>query len=343
MAQEPGSTGAAPEVEQNLALSSGRKFQTTNDAYYLPTDSGEHSRLDLQHEALRLMLDGELYQAPELVKASLAIEMAEEFPHADVLGIDLVQPNILSDPTRRVPPNCSFQIADANKDMEKIDSVYDLVHMRCVEAGLHDSDLFFYDAARVLRPGGLLLLVGAEVQLVDENAKNVPLKKPGDVGCLYQGSPPESWESANTASVLEKVWKLLKQVQRPSDKDVKNYDVQIHELLVPPGPWSNNLNETERKLAETMQTNLLRIFPAFKAILLRDNSFNEEFVNSLAENAMNEVRELPPVVHRYTKWVFATAVRNDVPWTSRKKPWQEPQGYNLDDYIVRLLPEEGET
>lgn len=92
-----------------------------------------------------------------------AIGMAEEFPHADVLGIDLVLPNIIADSSRHVPPNCSFRIADANKDMENIDFTYDLIHLRCVEAGILDSDLFFFEAARVLRPGGVLLLVGSNV------------------------------------------------------------------------------------------------------------------------------------------------------------------------------------
>ncbi|KAG8914671.1 hypothetical protein FRC00_011592, partial [Tulasnella sp. 408] len=228
MDQEPGSIVAA--AEQYLTISDGRGFQKTNEAYILPTDSGEHSRLDLQHELVRLMVGGELYQTPELVRETLspqentkrrildvgsgsgkwysclsvsnhkpdshksdshftrAIDIAQEFPHADVLGIDLVQPNVLSDPTRRVPPNCSFQIADANQDMEKIDSTYDLVHLRLVEAGIDDSDLFFYDAARVLRPGGLLLLVGADPlttavlqKLVDEKGKYIPLQEPGHV------------------------------------------------------------------------------------------------------------------------------------------------------------------
>ncbi|KAG9047670.1 hypothetical protein FS837_001746 [Tulasnella sp. UAMH 9824] len=324
MARAPGAT--VVEAERNLAISNGRKFQMITNAYMLPTDSGEHSRLDLQHEAVRLMLGGELYQTPELVKASLspqenakrrildvgtgsgkwAIKMAEEFPHADILGIDLAEPDILSDSTRRVPPNCSFKVVDANKDMGEIDSGYDLVHVRCVEPGIDDSDLFFYDVARVLRPGGLLLLVAGDAQLFDENGKYVPLQEPSTVGML-ESNPNYS-------------------------------NVQMQELLVPSGPWSNDLKETEQKLADTMQANLLRLVPAFKASLLRDKSLQEEFVNNLAEGAMKEVQELPSVIHRYSKWVFATAIRNTVPWATREMPWQEPPGYDLYDYVVRPLP-----
>lgn len=72
MDQEPSSTIAA--AEQNLTISNGRGFQRTINAYILPIDSGEHSRLDLQHELVRLMLGGELYQTPELVKATLSAQ-----------------------------------------------------------------------------------------------------------------------------------------------------------------------------------------------------------------------------------------------------------------------------
>lgn len=110
-----------------------------------------------------------------------------------------------------------------------------------------------------------------------------------------------------------------------------------------------------------MQANLFRLVPALKASLLRDKSLPEEFVNNLAEvtsffdlpiashiiehfkGAMKEVRELPSVVPRYSKWVFATAIRNAIPWAAREMPWQEPPGYDLYDFIVRPLLKEGET
>lgn len=58
---------------------------------------------------------------------------------------------------------------------------------------------------------------------------------------------------------------------------------------------------------------------------------------------MREIRQLPKGVQKYLKWVFATAVRSDLPWTSRTTPWQEPPGYDIYDYVVRPLPQECET
>lgn len=70
MDQVPSSSVA--ETERNLTTTDGRGFQKKNDAYTLPTDRNEHSRLDLQHEAVRIILGGELYQTPELVRAALS-------------------------------------------------------------------------------------------------------------------------------------------------------------------------------------------------------------------------------------------------------------------------------
>ncbi|KAG8975917.1 hypothetical protein FRC05_004848 [Tulasnella sp. 425] len=356
MAQE--SNSSVVEFQSNLTISKGRSFQELNNAYKLPTDSGEHLRLELQHEMVKIMLGGSIYQTPELVKAALSsrenlkrrvldvgagsgkwvIDMAEEFPHADVSGIDLVLPNVLTDSSRCVPTNCSFRVADANKDMGKIDLTYDLIHLRSVESGIHESDLFFFEAARVLRPGGILLLGGGNPQLIDENAKIVPLQKPGDEGYSYYQHMVSC-----TMDVMAKSRPIRS--RRPFWKSIlesnPNYgNVRIHEILVPTGPWPNNLSDTNRKLAEITQQNILRLLPAFKAVLLRDQGLPEEFDDNLVEGAMKEIRELSPAVHGYSKWVFAPAVRTENPWVARKDPWQEPEGYDVYDYIVRPLPKE---
>lgn len=196
-------TSTLTSIQSASTASNARGFQERNESYKLPIDSEEHSRLDLQHETLRLMVGGSIYQQPNLVQAALsptethkrrildvgagsgkwygssmhdsqkeylsiitifrAIEMAKEFPDAEVQGIDLVLPTLLSDPSRSIPSNCSFKIADANSDMDKFESVFDVVQMRCVEAGIKDSDLIFYEAARILRPKGVLLLVAANL------------------------------------------------------------------------------------------------------------------------------------------------------------------------------------
>ncbi|KIO17257.1 hypothetical protein M407DRAFT_228858 [Tulasnella calospora MUT 4182] len=335
-----------------------RSFQELNHSYDLPVDSAEHSRLDLQHELVRLMLGGKLYKQPELVQATLsaaenhkrqildvgagsgkwAIEIAETFPDAEILGIDLSLPSVLQDPSHPVPSNCAFKIADANCDMDKLDNIFDIVHQRCVESGINDSDLFFYDAARILRPNGLLLLVAVNPQLVDEKGRMLPIQRPGNEGYShYQhmlGCMLEVHMKKGPFRLGHALWKSMLE-------NNPNYtDVRVEEVLVPIGPWPVNMGETERRLAELMQEDILLVSPAFKAIFLRDGDLSEEFVGKLIDGVMKEIRELPPQVHGYVKWVFATAVRNEKPWTSRKEPWQEPPGFDVYDYVVRPLPKE---
>ncbi|KAG8924738.1 hypothetical protein FRC01_011105 [Tulasnella sp. 417] len=331
------------ETQRGGNIVTAGRFPKSNDAYVLPTDSAEHSRLDLQHEAVRLMLGGNLYQQPKLVQAALsptsshkrhildvgtgsgrwAIEMAQSFPDAKALGIDLHLPSVLEDPSRPFPSNCSFKIADANRDMGSLDSEFDLIHQRCVEPGINDADLFFYEAARILHPNGVLLAIGANPQLVDAKGRILPIHKPGDVG-----SPPREYHhdiSRAFVSMLE---------------NNPNYsNITIEEVLVPLGPWPG-MSDAERKLAETMQQNQLRLWPAFKAVLERDGGFSEEFCRNLSEGGLKEIREMPPPARGYSKWLFATAVRNETPWTARKEPWKEPPGFDIYDYVVRPLPKE---
>ncbi|KIO23671.1 hypothetical protein M407DRAFT_26873 [Tulasnella calospora MUT 4182] len=321
-----------------------RSFQELNDSYKLPVDSTEHSRLDLQHEAKAISGTSSMsalglgngtaarritaFSYSHNIFISLrAIEMAETFPDAEVLGIDLRLPSVLQDPSHPVPSNCSFKIADANRDMEALGSVFDIVHERCVDAGIHDWELFFYEAARILRPNGVLLLVSANPQLVDEKGRILPIQRPGS--CIIEAhmkKPPFKLGHTFWKSMLE---------------NNPNYtDVRLEEVLVPIGPWPVNVGENERRLAELMQEDHLRLWPAFKAILLRNGDLSEDFVDKLCEGAMKEIRELPPQVHGYAKWAFAAAVRNESSWTSRKEPWQEPPGFDMSDYVVRPLPKE---
>ncbi|KAG8955733.1 hypothetical protein FRC04_007724 [Tulasnella sp. 424] len=153
----------------------GRAFNQS-DHYMLPADDDEHSRLDMQHLALRLHLNS-LYPSKHLVDHALregqepppavldvgtgsgrwAIDMALQFPHVEVVGLDLVPPATVTETS--VPPNCRFEVDDANLSFEHYDNCFNVVHMRSSEPGINDFQGFLYEIARTLRPGGVLLLV----------------------------------------------------------------------------------------------------------------------------------------------------------------------------------------
>jgi cyclopropane fatty-acyl-phospholipid synthase-like methyltransferase len=87
----------------------------------MPTDEKEQDRLDMHHEIMLAMLDGKLHLAPVKEPHRIldigtgtgiwAIDMADTYPAAEVIGTDLspIQPVW-------IPPNCRFEVDDAEQE-----------------------------------------------------------------------------------------------------------------------------------------------------------------------------------------------------------------------------------
>lgn len=82
--------------------------------------------------------------------------MALQFPHVEVLGIDLVPPVLLTVDT--IPHNCRFEVDDANLSMTHHKDYFDVVQVRCVDQGINDYNGFLYEIAQTIRPGGMLIV-----------------------------------------------------------------------------------------------------------------------------------------------------------------------------------------
>ncbi|KAJ5587098.1 uncharacterized protein N7459_002863 [Penicillium hispanicum] len=161
-------------VDSNLSFASsvrdycyenGRRYHAYRHGQYpFPNDEEEQDRLALMHHLFKLLSGGDLYRAPiRRDQASLrrvldigtgtgqwAIEMAEDFPHADIVGTDLspIQPNW-------APPNCRFSIDDAESDWTFPPSeAFDYIHARSMGGGIGDWPRLLKQAYHHLRPGG---------------------------------------------------------------------------------------------------------------------------------------------------------------------------------------------
>src|SRR5437868_2929170 len=75
--------------------------------------------------------------------------MADEFPSATVIGTDIspIQPTW-------VPPNCSFQIDDAQLAWTFDRNAFDLVHVRHLYGGIDSWPRLYAQAFVHVRPGG---------------------------------------------------------------------------------------------------------------------------------------------------------------------------------------------
>lgn len=145
----------------NFEIENGRRYHSYQQgAYAFPNDENELDRMDLEHHIFRMLL-GDNHLTPLRKPQKIldlgtgtgiwAIEMADQFPSAHVLGIDLspVQPQLL-------PPNCEFLVDDFEQEWMWQEGSFDLIHGRLMLASVTDYPKLFERAFRAVKPGGYL-------------------------------------------------------------------------------------------------------------------------------------------------------------------------------------------
>ncbi|KAF7715969.1 Methyltransferase type 25 domain-containing protein [Penicillium ucsense] len=149
----------------DLITVQGREFQRhsiENHIYFGPIDGEEAHFLDTQQWLFQRIFDGRLIFPPlhRLQRildcghgaASWAIEVAEQYPDSEVIGVDIA-PHMSPD---SMPENLWLQIDDLNRPFTFPANHFDLVHSRLLASGIDRSrwPSYIRDIVRVLRPGG---------------------------------------------------------------------------------------------------------------------------------------------------------------------------------------------
>ncbi|KAL9599941.1 MAG: hypothetical protein Q9219_003503 [cf. Caloplaca sp. 3 TL-2023] len=237
----------------------GRRYHIYCDgAYWGPNDEEHNDQQDIAHHAWRLALDHQLYKAPVKNPDRIldvgtgtgiwAIEMAEEFPAAQVVGTDLspIQPTW-------VPPNCVFEVDNVTAEWTFRKNSFDFIHSREMFGSIADWDEYFRQCYVHLKPGGW-------VEALERGVK--PTSDDGTVG------PDHFWTTwgDTVLSVGETwgkgfdAWELLKErMERAGFVDV----VQVP-MKWPIGPWME-----DKHMKELGRWNALRLDTGLEGYVMR--------------------------------------------------------------------------
>ncbi|KAI1499756.1 S-adenosyl-L-methionine-dependent methyltransferase [Biscogniauxia marginata] len=161
------STGSLRSSIYNFVEENGRTYHRYKEGrYFLPNDSAEQERLDLQHQLFTISIGGKLHLCPlpenpgrvlDIATGTgiWAIEFAIKNPESEVTGTDLspIQPQYL-------PENCRFEIDDA-EDEWTFSKPFDFVHGRALMSCFNDPGRVIRHAFEHLAPGGYIELQDA--------------------------------------------------------------------------------------------------------------------------------------------------------------------------------------
>ncbi|KAF1918737.1 SAM dependent methyltransferase [Ampelomyces quisqualis] len=172
----------------NYKYRNGRRYHAYKEgSYWGPNDEMQADQLDITHHIFLLLLDGELYLAP-ITENPLhvldlgagtgiwAIDFADRFPSAEVLGTDLspTQPSL-------VPPNLCFEVDDFTEPWLFRKESFDFIHARTLYGCVADWSVFYKEALDHLQPGGYFEQL--EISVVPKS----------DDGTVLPGSIMEQW------------------------------------------------------------------------------------------------------------------------------------------------------
>ncbi|KAG4263847.1 hypothetical protein FPRO03_09123 [Fusarium proliferatum] len=119
----------------------GRTFNSDKyeTEYFAPNDERQKESIDISRKAA------------DAQTGIWAIDFADQYPNAEVIGTDLspIQPDW-------VPPNVRFELEDATGNWTWANGTFDFVHMRYLIGAIADWGALFKEAFRCCKPGGFV-------------------------------------------------------------------------------------------------------------------------------------------------------------------------------------------
>ncbi|CCE28065.1 uncharacterized protein CPUR_01539 [Claviceps purpurea 20.1] len=209
--------------------------------YLYPNDDQQLQSEELSHHYLTILLDDLLFLAPiekDKIHRVLdvgtgsgiwAIEFADQFPNASVIGTDIspCQP-------QWVPPNLCFEIDDASLEWTWNANHFDFIHMRYIVGGIQDWTALLKEAYRCCAPGGWVESFEYDVELRSDDGSTELEPVLATLGELFR----------EAGKVLNRPF-FVQEIQRQAFDEAGFVERRVVQHKIPIGPWAK-----DRKFAE---------------------------------------------------------------------------------------------
>ncbi|KAG8973931.1 hypothetical protein FRC05_007988 [Tulasnella sp. 425] len=269
---------------------------------------------------MHLLTVGGLYAAPDLVEKTLldrqnsgstpyvldvgtgsgvwAREIAQKFPGAQVVGIDLVSVPL----TAGTPSNCTFEVRDvtSEENLRTLEQKFDIVHIRALDNAVHDYKRVIDNVSEVLRPGGVLLLASVGMYAYDEGKKLLSSstsddgRAPSALGCLFNALR-EMFSKQGRATDTLWAW-----------PNWLNGDAKYEQFGMLDGYNPLDGERPEKAIGALTKENTLGILSISETMLIQAG-WEPDMVKEWVEGSRREIEAQEP--HVYKLFRYAWAVR----------------------------------
>ncbi|KAI1414189.1 S-adenosyl-L-methionine-dependent methyltransferase [Hypoxylon sp. FL1857] len=220
----------------------GRTYHSErgNAQSWNPNDALHDESMDILHHVSTLMQDGKIYLAPlsDDIQRVLdvacgtgiwAIDFADLFPAAEVIGVD-----ISPQQPQWIPPNLKFEVDDVTQPWTYEPNSFDYIHLRWLTGSVPDWYALYREVFKALKPGGYFEHKESSCLLLSDD------------GTVVEGSAIDQWgkvfteagkKFGHTFSVVEEG------LQRKAMEAAGFEIIEERDMKTPLGPWPADENQ----------------------------------------------------------------------------------------------------